>query len=293
MAVEKSDERNVLAAHFLDGNKISVRAVRRLSQSEAETAKINLDAVFTFDRPRQLFSIAEANQRDLLTLMRMSISEMPHGFMQPDTAIANDMYVEMCKGVLNLLSSLKVFLEFSETYLKRKYGGNSTEFKAFKDSQARRFDESFSYRFCYKLRNYTQHCGLPVGELATSTAHRSSTDRTTVLSLVLVRKELLETFDWGKHVVSHLEKLPEKIDLLPHLMEFSKHVNELRDDLTRLDFPSVRGNLKELTCMIEEVSALHPEGTPVIYQLYAGGESFGDLFWLPTKLFLELEKYDR
>lgn len=293
MVVEKSTEKNVLAAHYLEGNRFHVRAVRRLSQSEADAVRANLDAIFAFDKHRQLFGLVKENQNDLYNLMKENLSKMPHGFMQPDTSISNSSYIQLSKGVLNLLGSLKVYLEFSEAYLKRKYGSDSSEFKIFKKSQNDRFDESFSYRFCYKLRNYTQHCGLPVGEVVTKTAHWSSTDRTTTMTIMLSRSELLESFDWGRHVVSGLEQLPENFDVMPHLIEFSSHVKSLSDELVELDFPSVKTSFEKLTSMVQEVFSQHPDSKPVIYRLYTKGQSLGDLFWFPTGLFSELERYNK
>jgi hypothetical protein len=62
---------------------------------------------------------------------------------------------------VNLVFSVRLFVEHAEIDLKRRYGGDeSSEFKRFKGATSREYDDSFAYRFFSKLRNYFWHSGL-------------------------------------------------------------------------------------------------------------------------------------
>jgi hypothetical protein len=70
------------------------------------------------------------------------------------------------RRLANYLSSMRMFLDYSEFRFKRAHKEHADRLKAFQHSRSQLFDTSFSYRFAYKLRNYTQHFGLPVGDIS-------------------------------------------------------------------------------------------------------------------------------
>jgi len=70
------------------------------------------------------------------------------------------------RRLANYLSSMRMFLDYSEFRFKRIHKNRPDRLEAFLYSHSQLFDTSFSYRFAYKLRNYTQHFGLPVGDIS-------------------------------------------------------------------------------------------------------------------------------
>lgn len=292
MHVEKRLTKNVLAAHFLNGKQILVKRVRELNESEATSIAQDLETLFSFDRHLQILRVVELNEASLLADIKHCALEMPHGLMQPSTAALNNVFIQINKGVLNLLSSLKTLLDFAETYLKRKYGEKSKQFQLFKKEQAIKFDESFSYRFCYKLRNYAQHCGLPVGGLETQATHLSPTEMLSNYTVTLYRDHLLSDFDWGRHVEEDLTKLPEAFDLQIHLCSFTADVKSLCGVLIELDFPSIKISLDRIALLVQEVSSKYADGKPVLYNLSVNEKSYGDTYWLPIELIEEIQAYD-
>jgi len=81
----------------------------------------------------------------------------------PSMQFHNVVHTSLNRRLSNLLSSIRLFLDHSEFAFKRKYGKKSEEVEAFKKYASEKYDSSFSYRFVYKLRNYVQHCGIPIG----------------------------------------------------------------------------------------------------------------------------------
>jgi hypothetical protein len=70
------------------------------------------------------------------------------------------------RRLANYLSSMRMFLDYSEYRFKRYHKQHPDRLEAFQCSRSRLFDTSFAYRFAYKLRNYAQHFGLPVGDIS-------------------------------------------------------------------------------------------------------------------------------
>ena len=51
------------------------------------------------------------------------------------------------------MSSFRAFLDHWETQIKRNFGIESDEINVFKKATGKEFDNNFSYRFTYDLRN--------------------------------------------------------------------------------------------------------------------------------------------
>ncbi len=116
-------------------------------------------------------------------------------------------------GLINYLTAMRLVLDHTETRLNRKFGESSSEFNIFKEATSFEFDNSFEYRFINKLRNFVQHCGLPLNH-----AQENATllDRTTGASehsfeVGFDPKVLLKEFKkWGI-LREQLEALPTYI----------------------------------------------------------------------------------
>lgn len=64
--------------------------------------------------------------------------------------------------MMHLLSSGKLFVDFAENQIKIKH---KQEFEKFHKLTSQQYDNSFAYRFCYNLRNFSQHVGIPISAL--------------------------------------------------------------------------------------------------------------------------------
>lgn len=71
--------------------------------------------------------------------------------------------IEINAYLINLLAAGKNISENMEICLKLVYGEDSSEFESFrKDYSSYEYDHNFSYKFLYKLRNFSQHGHIPV-----------------------------------------------------------------------------------------------------------------------------------
>ncbi len=125
------------------------------------------------------------------------------------------MSVDVNRCVLNFLSSVRMFLDHKETELKRLGEVGTQRLANFKRITNQAFDNDFSYRFLYKLRNYVQHCGVPMGRFGYSECLEDDTV-TRELVVNFDRDILLQNFDWGK-VGPDLQSQPEGFSITSHV----------------------------------------------------------------------------
>ena len=104
-----------------------------------------------FTKVKQMFEMLSSDVEDFLDLLK-SNSKLNVKYESK----------EVMRSMVHLLSSAKLFIEYSIVQCK-KYSNqdNSLEDK-FKQISSKQFDDNFSHRFCLYLRNFTQHVGLPI-----------------------------------------------------------------------------------------------------------------------------------
>lgn len=151
---------------------------------------------------------------------------------------------------LNFLSSGRTFLDHSETYLKRKYGKKSSEFLKFKKETNNQYDSSFEYRFVYKLRNYAQHCGLPINNIIYSLDNEiqeKKYKRKINLSPIFDKEKLLKTYkDWGVKLKDDLKKKPSEIPVTSVLREYYKSMEVLNKTILKIEEESLQTSIEYL-----------------------------------------------
>ena len=74
------------------------------------------------------------------------------------TEIKNDK--DIGRYIKNYLASYKSYIDGMKTVLSRSFGEKIRD--SFQDLQKDAYENNFSYRFIYNLRNYAQHCGSPI-----------------------------------------------------------------------------------------------------------------------------------
>jgi len=138
----------------------------------------------------------------------------------------------------NYLSSMRLFLDYTEWRLKRTYGAVGHEVTEFKSVCSGLFDGDFSYRFAYKLRNYAQHFGMPIGSVAATEKivpgpregrACSTTVAFDVEGLLLNGRDV-----WGP-VQKDLEARAPSIDVASVMRDVPKALNSIQDRLVVIE----------------------------------------------------------
>jgi len=177
-------------------SKEKIEALRKLSDTEYEEYEKARECLIRFSSDQHLFMIVRLNYEDYENLLKRYFEEHTKNPSMVGSRIER-MALNLNRHIMNSLSAVRTFLDHSETNLKKRYGKDSQRVKRFKDACSSAYDNSFSYRFLYKLRDYAQHCGMPLGQL---TLHSEEVEPySEVVRHFLVvkfsRDELLKKFD--------------------------------------------------------------------------------------------------
>lgn len=130
--------------------------------------------------------------------------------------------------ITNFLSSASAFLVQTETQIRRLHGKDSNELMVWNKTRKDLHASSFSYRFMYELRNFTQHDSLPFSTfkvLGTRASESVPMEFTT--SITILRDWLLNKgYDWKKLKIE-IERQPPEFDLLPFVTEYLNNLRQL------------------------------------------------------------------
>jgi hypothetical protein len=203
----------------LDRNATPIRLiqVRELSAFEAATFREAHSLLTAFVRSRDIFPVIRANASDV-ERARNRISEVNEGKAVWDqNRIAQEVGREVSRSLVNFLTAMRLYLDHTQTRLSRWYSTTDAVRTAFKCATSLEFDNHAAYRILYKLRNYVQHCGLPINVSgASSKAERPGAAVVNTVRIGADVAVLLRTYDgWGL-----ARKDLELIDglLEPHLL---------------------------------------------------------------------------
>jgi hypothetical protein len=240
-----------------------ITEIRGLSEKEYQDYKEASNRLFGFSEDQRLYAIVLLNYDDLLNIIKKYTKEHAENVHPIDTLFMERMSLNINRHILNLLSSVRSFLDHTETKLKRKYGVESDRYKSFKDVCKKMYDTSFSYRFLSKLRNYSQHCKMPLGGISLSSKEDPPYSGNIRYSFqtYFVRDELLTYDSWGK-IAKEIAQLPPKIDIIPHFVQMMDCLKKINVVLITDDLPELFRSAEFIEQLISPAQG--KEGIPCI-----------------------------
>jgi hypothetical protein len=143
--------------------------------------------------------------------------------------------VELTQKVTNLLSSVTAFLTSTEIKLKMEFGKDGPQYISWNNLRKELHSDSFSYRFLYGLRNYSQHKNIPLSGIDVD-LNDILTDNPIVESALYINKnELLNSgYKWKDELKSEINTQDDKINLIPLVDEYVSIIKKL--SIAYLDF---------------------------------------------------------
>lgn len=205
----------------------NITGIRTLTADEFESISKDINDLEKFHSEDALYSLIELNYEDLTARRDFYLNQYIAN-SRLDFSEFSSQFLDLNRLILNLLSSIRTYLDHTETRLKRTFGDTSAEFELFKKLTAECFDNNFAYRFLSKLRNYSQHCGLPTGSINITDNIKGHS-----LKLSLVRDNLLKNFDsWGSIVKPELQKQNEEFDVFPLLEKKAELLNDVNNKIS-------------------------------------------------------------
>jgi hypothetical protein len=170
--------------------------VRELTNDEASSFLANLALLKQHDRGRSLLEIVERNYNEFANTTERMAAAIPKA--APLSPLQREAETELNRCFLNFLAAMRQFLDHTEARIKRNYKHHSAVLESFQRATSHAFDTAFAYRFLYKVRNYAQHVGAPIGIVDVQVKAEGRT-RSHILHLLYNPAELLENAGdlWG------------------------------------------------------------------------------------------------
>lgn len=249
----------------LDNKKIN--GIRILAVEEFEIISKQIYNLEKFHNEDALYNLIKLNYQDLKERCDFYLNQYNENPFF-DFSRFSHQFIDINRIVLNLLSSIRTYLDHNETNLKRNFGKESIEFKMFKKLTSECFNNYFSYRFLSKLRNYSQHCGLPTGSMSIVNNVKGNT-----LRLSFVRDELLESFEsWGSIVKPDLQKQSKEFDIIPLLQEKVELLKNINENISLMLSKKIKNHSVHLLELINETQT-KGKGIPIILKISGNVDS--------------------
>ncbi|MBO9541578.1 hypothetical protein J7643_13400 [bacterium] len=245
---------------LLNGDKIEI--IKKLHFKEYSELLGAMNTLSKILSQSQLFVMIMMNHHEYNKFLEECLKD----FVKNGSKSASKMdriVIETNRLALNLLTSIRSFLHHTETRLNREFGNDSKQLKQFKASCSREYENHFSYRFLNGLRNYAQHCGLPIGSvgLTYELVDENTNSVTYSIRAHISRDQLLESFDWKK-LRKEIQDQPNEIDVTTHINSTVYSLKRIMIDLLAEDNDIARRSALKIKKLME----IKPEiaGTPCI-----------------------------
>jgi hypothetical protein len=204
----------------------AINAVNRISASRqlqlVERNRARLASVATF-------------YRNAIELKRRS------QYFEPLNAVEN-----LAFEVLNWLTSTRLFIDHHLTSFADDYGEDSEQREQLRAAISNEYDNCMAYRFLYKLRDYTQHCGFPVDQVTVTAADPDNSNWSTIVEFTAERDRLLADFDWKSKVRDDLLKMPKRIDVLGLIEQASPCFRRIFAQITKIRLQGLSGPIEKI-----------------------------------------------
>lgn len=193
--------------------------------------------------------------------------------------------LDINRVLLNLLSSVRMYLDHTELIINRRYGDASPRFTNFKRACSDAYDGQFSYRFLYKLRNYAQHLGLPLSVFSISSREHPERlgEPYHELSFGLNRDLALSDFDWGKQLSEELRLQPEIIEVAQHVPPFILSITQINFTFAQDESSNLLNEALYIKNLTDSAGYKETDTEIGIYEFEVGKNEFGKTTFLSLK----------
>jgi hypothetical protein len=267
--------------------KGNIKGIRELSKQECEEYLKAKTRLMFFSRDQQLLEVVRMNYDDLQNSLKKYQEEYVQnpsmGFLRMES-----MYLDLNRRILNYLSAARALVDQSKHNVSTRCGKDSQRYKKFAEACSTAYDDCFSYRFLDKLRNYVQHCGMPLGKLSLRSWETDSTSKKIVheLQVMFNRDELLAArFDWTPRLKKELQTLPTEFEVMYHVGRTMDCIETINAAAIDEDIPELKSCADYITKFLSPLKGM--VGTPCILDLTDFKGDIGgnvNIEWIPLHL---------
>lgn len=212
------------------------------------------------------YKLVERNFLDLESIHQFVTITMSLGreFATPDHRTFGE---AVMTAAINWLTAVRLFLDHTETDLKRRFGSDSPQAQRFKTSASKAYDAWFGYRFTYRFRNYVQHCGLPLSLISITEPHGQVHQHAKqAVELLLDRDALLDAFDGWSSIRTELAAMPEQFPLLPLAEEAMEGLRQVHRELLLIEVDEA---VTSIGTLLDALERIRQAGSPGIAGVFS------------------------
>ena len=238
-----------LRLFLLRQNHIESR--RALTPAEAERFRSGSTHLRQFGRGDELLLSCDKNYEELGAAL-LHAHKLTKSDNRDDTT-RHLSTMDLNRRLINYLGTFRLYVDFNLFRTRRHYGKRSTEAIALDALCKNLFDNSFSYRFGWKLRNYSQHFGPPIGHIRGSSSIDDAGGVSHRMEVYFDTRKLLEVGGdlWGP-VRRDLQAGPEFLDVPPVIDDLHAILREMRTGMRRTEEPSLRTSTREVLQILRD-----------------------------------------
>ncbi len=258
----------LVADRLIEPNHHQFENIRELSEFDLEQIETATTLLGAFNASFSLFEICQENYqsveefyRQLCTIKGLNLEK------------GHRLLVKCNTLVINYLSAFRTFIDHQERALKKISNEQLDLYSEFKKQTALHFDQNLSYRFLWYLRNYVQHCGLPLGGVEIKPAENEEGSDISNSSIYLNRDTLLHDFGDWKGVRKELQNFPEEIDVIPHIRSLQESLNNITSFMAYSHLERLGEHWNYLVGIVNEVAEKYPDGAPCIAKFDVSDET--------------------
>jgi hypothetical protein len=251
------------------------------------------------ERDDDLHRIFDANCREFDDLFAVVTKALKENRISEAHLVT--VHAEADRRMINVLTAMRTLTDHWQTKLSGRHGSDSVQVDAFKRASSQEYDRHFAYRFLCRLRNYAQHCGLPIGQIRLQSRSRvilldprggpsrpmkdPTRPRDQVVFLI-DRTALLKEFDGWSTVRAELEKRHGQIDVAVNLRAVRSCVDRIHRRARALGALRARVHARYLRALMERVRVDDFRRLPVVYDAskFDGHRKLKLIFhWFPLR----------
>jgi hypothetical protein len=236
-----------------------------ISEREYQAISSALVAIARLDPPFH-FGLVERNYQELQARHQFVtiVVSLGREFATPHRTQLGE---SLSTSIVNWLTAMRLFLDHEETALKRRFGKESSQVKAFKAATKAAFDsEAPGYRFAYRFRNYVQHCGPPLTRLDVVRPDGSNPRAKQSVRQLVDRDELLAKFDdWGP-VKKDLQSFPARFEVLPLIASAMDGIRDVQRACAEIGFDHALAQLPMVADALDRIESTGSEGEPATFR---------------------------
>lgn len=249
---------------------LQVDLIRPMTANDMGKVEVAIKRIGDFGGYCGLYEICEKNYNSIVQYYTSIKDEFP-SYRQNAQEYMTEAFHEINRLLMNYLSSFRTYIDHLSTRYAKLQRQGYLHLDEFKNITTACYDGSFSYRFFYKLRNYVQHCGLPLGSISIEESPALDGSINIDATVWFERDNLLNAFKkWGQVRADLLEQ-PATMELLAYLDEFRSQIQLIDLVVSSIEISLAQDSWYFINELVSEVQVKFPDGMPFIGR-YEGSE---------------------